>query len=421
MTEILATYALLRQLRRDARRSPAELRALQARRLRSLVHDAWRDVPWLRRLWQDAGVAPDEVRDLSDLARLPFTSKALMRDVPLADRLARSASPERCTVLESSGSSGQRFGVYKRSREERFRRAVGLRVLLEHGFRWHQRSAQLQQLAGPPVWLQRLGVARKSWISTTLPLATQLELFAAARADVVIGAPTGLRDIAQAAQAAARTLHRARLVVAAGELLDPETRRLVQAVLGADPVVVYGTTETGYLAWQCERRGGLHVSADTHVIEILRGNAAAPADALGEVVVTDLVARTMPFVRYRTGDLARWSRCECGSGLPVLVHGGRSSGTLQLPDGRLVTTPEVLEALDGTCALGAFRVVQERADAVRLELLPPPAGPGDPSAAAAALTPLVRPLALEIVRVPTLPPGGAGKTPIVVSRLPPPF
>jgi phenylacetate-CoA ligase len=204
-------------------------------------------------------------------------------------------------------------------------------------------------------------------------------------------------------------------------MLDPETRRLVQAVLGADPMVVYGTTETGYLAWQCERRGGLHVSADTHLIEILRGNAEAPPDALGEVVVTDLVARTMPFVRYRTGDLARWSRCECGSGLPVLVHGGRSSGTLQLPDGRLVTAPEVLEALDGTCVLGAFRVVQERADAVRLEVLPPPVGPGDPSAATAALALLVRPLALETVRVPTLPPGGAGKTPIVVSRLPPPF
>ena len=418
---MVPTYLVLRQLRRNTRLSPDALRALQARRLRSLVRDAWRDVPWLRRLWQAAGVAPDDVRALDDVARLPFTSKVLLRDVPLADRLARGVSPDRCSVLESSGSSGQRFGVYKRAHEERYRRAVGLRILLEHGLRWHQRSAQLQQLPGPAVWLQRLGVARKSWISTLLPVPTQLDLFAAARADVVIAAPTGLRDVLRAAQATGRALHPARLIVAAGELLDPETRRLVRTMLGADPVVVYGTTETGYLAWQCERRGGLHVSADTHLIEILRGDAPAPAGALGEVVVTDLLARTMPFVRYRTGDLARWSRCECGRVFPVIAHGGRASGTLQLPDGRLVTSPEVVEALDGTCAPGGFRVVQERADAVRLELLPPPAGPADAAAATAALASLVGPLALETVRVEALPAGGAGKTPIVVSRLPPPF
>jgi hypothetical protein len=86
-----------------------------------------------------------------------------------------------------------------------------------------------------------------------------------------------------------------------------------------------------------------------------------------------------------------------------------------------VTTTEVVEALDGTCAPGGFRVVQERADAVRLELLPPPAGPTDTAAAAAALAALLGPLPVETVRVQSLPAGGAGKTPIVVSRLPLPF
>ncbi len=418
---MVPTYLALRQLRRSARSSPDSLHTLRARRLRSLVHHAWRDVPWLRALWQAAGVDPAAVRELDDIARLPFTSKALLRDVPIADRLARGADPERCSVLESSGSSGQRFGVYKRAHEERYRRAVGLRILLEHGFRWHERSAQLQQLAGPGVLLQRLGIGRKSWISTLLPVPAQLDLFAAARADVVIAAPTGLRHVLRAAQATGRPLHRARLVVAAGELLDPETRRLVRAVLGADPVTVYGTTETGYLAWQCARRGALHVSADTHLLEILRGDAPAQPGELGEVVVTDLVARTMPFVRYRTGDLARWAVCACGHAFPAIVHGGRASGTVQLPDGRLVTTPEVIGALDGTCAPGGFRVVQERADSVRLELLHPPAGPADAAAASAALAPLLAPLALETVRLDTLPPGGAGKTAVVVSRLPPPF
>jgi phenylacetate-CoA ligase len=413
----------LSQLRRAARTPPAELRALQERRLRDLVRHAYRDVAYLRRLWQAAGVLPGDVRGLADLSRLPFTSKAILREAPLEELLASGAAPDRCTVLDSSGSSGRPFRVYKRAREERFRRAAGLRILFEHGFRWRDRSVQLQQLAGPAVWLQSLGVARKRWIATDQALDAQLEQLAEARADVVIGPPTALRAVARAAQAAGRALPRARLVVAAGELLDPGTRRLVHAVLGADPVAVYGMTETGYLAWQCERRAGLHVSADTHLVEILRGETPAPPGTLGEVVVTDLVARTMPLVRYRTGDLARAARCECGRGLPVLVHGGRVAGTLQLPDGGLVTATEVVGALDGRCALGAFVVVQERPDAVRLELLPPPTGPDDPAAdeAASTLAALVRPLRVESTRIDTLPGGGTGKTPIVVSRLPPPF
>ena len=423
---MLLTYALLGHMRRSVRLAPDRLRALQERRLRALVRHAYEEVPYYRRLMDAAGVGPDDVRTADDLPRLPFTTKDLLRRTPLADLLARGVTPGRCAVLESSGSSGTPLRVYKRPREERFRRAVGLRILLEHGFRWRNRSAQFQQRAGPAVWLQRLGVGRKHWISTSLGVETQIRLLAAARAQVVIGPPTALRAVARAADAAGLTLAPARIVVAAGELLDPATRALVRRVLAADPVAVYGTTEMGYLAWQCERRAGLHVSADTHLIELLRGETPAPAGTLGEIVVTDLVARAMPLVRYRTGDLAvaPLAQCPCGRSLPLLVaHGGRLAGTLQLPGGRLVTAADVVGALDGMCRLGTFVVVQDVLDAVRLELLPAPDGPDEPAAARAlaALGQLVAPLRVAATRAGTMPGAGTGKTPIVLSRLPAPF
>jgi phenylacetate-CoA ligase len=408
------TYRVLRDLRRAVRRSPDELRAIQEARLRALVRRAYDRVAYVRRLWDAAGVGPDDVQGLEDVRRIPFVTKALLQETPLAELLERGVRPERCTLLDTSGSTGRPLRIYKRAHEERFRRAGGLRILLEHGFRWHHRTAQFQILAGPRVWLQGLGIAPKWWVSTAQPMTRQLRQLAEARPHVWVGTPTALRNAARGVQQMGLRLEPARLVVAAGELLEPATRQLLRAVLGADPISVYGTTETGYLAWQCERRELLHVNADTHLVEILRGERPAVPGELGEVVVTDLVAHTLPLLRYRTGDLARapLGACACGRGLPTIEVVGRASTTLQLP-GRLVPLPEVVAALAGVAPVGAFLVRQDEAGRIRLELREPAGAP----AALARLSRLVAPLPVDAVEVEGWPDPGTGKTPIVKSAL----
>src|SRR5215472_6513994 len=60
--------------------SPGELRALQLQRLRWSLRHAYENVPHYRRLWDVAAIHPDDLKDLSDLAKFPFTSKADLRD-----------------------------------------------------------------------------------------------------------------------------------------------------------------------------------------------------------------------------------------------------------------------------------------------------------------------------------------------------
>ena len=415
---MLHTYLVLRDLRRAVRRSPAALRAQQDARLAALVRHAHARVPFLRRLWDEAGVGLETVHGVDDLARLPTVTKAALRAVPERELLADDADPAACNVLESSGSTSTPFRIFKREHEERYRRAGGLRILLEHGFRWWHRSGQFQILPGPPVWLQRFGVAPKQWISTTLPIERQLALLAGARAHVVTGTPTALRHVAHAAAARGLALPPARIVLAAGEQLDDASRAAVSAALRADPVAVYGTTETGYLAWQCELRRGLHVNADTHLVELLQGDAPAPPGALGEIVVTDLTARTMPFVRYRTGDLARapLAACACGRGLPVVELAGRLSTTLRRRDGGWLIAPEVVEALARLAGVDVFRVRQGEDGATRVEVL-------DALDAATARRLADRVAALlegsvTLARVGGWPDPGTGKTPAVTTARP---
>ncbi|MBN2572933.1 MAG: phenylacetate--CoA ligase family protein [Deltaproteobacteria bacterium] len=373
MTDAWRTWCLLRRLRTGTRAAPAALLDAQNELLKRAVAHAARHVPFYRRYWPEHGFAATGFRGLADLERIPIVDSRTMKEAArsgelLADGL-RSAA---LTYLDSSGSSGSVTRIWKGPEEERVRRAVGLRIWLEHGFRWQDVTAQFQIRPGPHLFLQRLGVSRKTWITTAQPLAHQRAQFLAARARVVAGTPTALRAICGALRAADARPARPRVVFAAGEILDAATRRLVRETLGCEPVAIYGQTEVGYVAWQCERRQDFHINADTHLVETRGPDGPAAPGKLGRVVITDLRCRTMPFLRYDTGDLAIAAQgvCPCGRTLPTLAtFEGRLSGALVLDSGAILTPRRLLDALADALPPESYRIEQKTPHAFRMVFL----------------------------------------------------
>ena len=370
--EILRTWKCLKDLRANVTRSPANLRLLQDHLFRDAIIHAYSKVPFYRRVWDEAGVDVQAIRGIQDLDRIPIITAPLVREAAKrGELLARGVDTSSCTYLETSGSSGAALRIWKRPLEERVRRAVGLRIWFEHGFRWRHNTAQFQIKPGPPHILQRFGISRKTWISTAQSIEDQLAQLLEAKADVVVGTATALRRIARASEAVQATLKRPRVVFCAGELVDAETRQLVIRVFGREPVGLYGQTEVGYIAWQCEHRGPFHVNADTHFVEVLRDGLPVHPGELGTIVVTDLRARTMPLIRYNTADLAIAASvgCSCGRQLPLMGSiEGRERASILLGDGRLLTTRQILDHLADTLRLGEYRLYQESLKKFRLEL-----------------------------------------------------
>ena len=111
---------------------------------------------------------------------------------------------------------------------------------------------------------------------------------------------------------------------------------MIERVFEASPVDLYGLTEIGYVAWQCELRDALHVNAAAFLVEVLRDKRPAAPGELGRVVVTDLRGRTVPLLRYDTGDLAVAAAGPCACGRSTQLLGrmeGRSAGTVERGDG----------------------------------------------------------------------------------------
>jgi phenylacetate-CoA ligase len=150
----------------------------------------------------------------------------------------------------------------------------------------------------------------------------------------------------------------------------------VARAAGRVPIDRYGLVELSDFAWECERRDGLHVSADTHLVEILGDDGLpVPPGVPGRIVCTDLIARTMPMLRYETGDHGALAvdPCPCGRTFPRLVGlTGRSADVVLLPDGRRLHWPWFHETFARLEGLDRYQVIQEGRDRLRVRVAAAP-------------------------------------------------
>jgi len=369
---MLKTLRLLASARGRSRAPADALRRLQERRLRALLAHVRAHVPFHRSRVDAAGVGPDHPRTLEDVVRLPTMSKALLRETPPADLVVRGARLDRLDVVHTSGSTGSPLRIWRGQCEIDAHRAAGLRILLEHGFRWTDRTLEIRVAFGPTFAAQRLGLAPKRWVSILEPPEVQVRALREYRPQVLSASASTLHDLARAALDARDPPVPVRLVFSDAEPLLPETRRLVAHAFGTAPIDRYGLVELSDFAWECERRDGLHVSADTHLVEVLDdAGRPAPPGVPGRIVCTDLIARTMPMLRYETGDRAALAGdpCPCGRTFPRLVGlAGRAADVVLLPDGRRLYWPWFHETFARLDDLERYQVIQEAPDRLRVRM-----------------------------------------------------
>jgi phenylacetate-CoA ligase len=292
-----------------------ELRVHQLERLRWTLRHAYANVPHYRRAFEDAGFWPEDLRDLSDLARLPFTSKADLRDnypfgmfaVP-REQVAR--------VHASSGTTGKPTVVgYTREDLDTWSRLVARSIRAAGG-----RPGDVVQVSyGYGLFTGGLGAhyGAEQLGCTVVPVSggmteRQVQLIADFGARVIMVTPSYFLSVLDAMEAAG---------------IDPAASTLEVGIFGAEPwteamraeieqrarmhaVDIYGLSEVmgPGVAQECvESKDGLHVWEDHFYPEIVDPltDEPVPDGQIGELVFTSLSKQAMPVVRYRTRDLTR--------------------------------------------------------------------------------------------------------------------
>ncbi|MCA3178843.1 MAG: hypothetical protein O9345_03995 [Burkholderiaceae bacterium] len=380
------TLRYLAEYERQQWIEPEAMRRLQLDRVRALLEHCQRNVPFYRERWRELGFDWRDVRDVSDLQRLPLTSKDDIR----RHYEAMGAEDWRGRTLRKStgGSTGQPFHFeYTRESYER-RMAVMMR-----GYGWAGASFGAKRLdvwgtdVGDPPWWKRTkarlfdAALRRRVLGSFHMRDDNLADYVAEidryRPEVIVGYTSALETLARWIDGHRAPAWRPRSVLTAAEMLSDAQRALIEKAFGAPVFHTYGCREFMLLGAECEHHTGYHLSADHLVVEVADDAGQVVSEGVGQVVVTDLSNLGMPFVRYANGDLARAHpapySCPCGRGLPLMgAVEGRRLDMLRTPDGRIVPGEFFPHLMKEVAAVGSFQVRQKRLD--RLDILVVPRG-----------------------------------------------
>ena len=343
---------------------------LRRAKLRRLILHAYENVPYYRRLMDRAGVKPAEIREPSDLRKLPVTTKA---DLRRAGQDCLSTGMEAPTVLHTSGHSGVPFEVRMTAAEYRTRRLREFRMLIGIGVRPRDRLTLLGPVRTRPQRLhRRLGFYRIEVIPLVLPPEEQLRRFRLSHPDVLWAYPCALQTVLHYGECGLGDLARPRFLINSSAVMTPLFRERLLAELPEMEIVnIYGSAEAGRIAAECRARRGLHVEDDAVIVELLENGSPVEGGHEGTVVVTCLDQFAMPLIRYEQGDICRTrpEPCGCGWRTPLLDSPlGRNSDMLTLPNGSRVSPDRIEVSLRHEMDLLQYRFVQERLDRIQAQL-----------------------------------------------------
>jgi phenylacetate-CoA ligase len=342
-----------------------KLRKMQARKLKRIVQHAYHTVPYYRKLMDDAGVAPRDVKVPDDLARIPVTTKSDLRRQPRAALISNSAAIRKLRHESSSGSTGTPFSVSYDACFQHVRSGLFLRALHAAGYRVGRRTLMVTARERKSALKKLLGWRHVSIEDSPRQVAGALREF---KPELLYGCTTPLRMLAEELCRVEPEGWPLRAVITTAETLNSDTREFLERTFRCRVFDFYGLTEMGLVGWECPAHRGYHLSEDSVVVEPMPAQNGKPS----RLIMTNLDSTAMPFIRFDTGDIgvmADQARCACGRTFALLDRiEGRLTDCVRLEDGRSVTPYALTCRLERVAGLRRFQVVQDgyRAFTVRV-------------------------------------------------------
>jgi phenylacetate-CoA ligase len=334
----------------------SELRDLQLKRLQAVVTRAWRQVKLFRSRMDECGLAPEDIRSLEDIAKLPFTQKSDLRDTyPFG--LFASPMKDVVRLHASSGTTGKPIVVAYTQEDVDVWTSVLVRCLAGCGL---HRGDIIQVAYGYGLFTGGLGAhyGAEGLGATVVPASgghadRQIMLMRDFGVTAMCCTPTYFLHLIE--RAAELGVDMKKLPLRAGifgaEPWTESMRRHIEEASSIEAFDIYGLSEIigPGVGCECRRHQGLHIFEDHFYPEIidLATGAPLPDGTEGELVLTTLSKQAMPMIRYRTRDITQIlpGRCECGRTLRRIGRIGRRSDDMLIIRGVNVFPSQVESAL----------------------------------------------------------------------------
>ncbi|MBQ7107549.1 MAG: phenylacetate--CoA ligase [Clostridia bacterium] len=299
-----------------------QIREWQNERLVKQIRHVWDNVPYYRKKMEEKGVTPDDVKGVDDLKKLPFITKADLRDAYPYGLLGAPLSD--CVRIQStSGTTGKRVVAFYTQNDIDLWEDCCARAIVAVG---GTKEDVCQVAYGYGLFTGGAGLNGGSHKvgCLTLPMSSgnterQLQFMTDLGSTILCCTPSYALYLAESIHEQGLSDQiKLKAGIFGAEAWSEDMRRDIENKLNIKAYDIYGLTEiTGPgVAFECEAQSGMHINEDHFIAEIIDPDTCEvlPEGSKGELVFTCITKEGFPMIRYRTRDICVLTRekCSCG-------------------------------------------------------------------------------------------------------------
>ena len=299
-----------------------QLRELQNEKLLKQVRHVWDNVPYYRAKMEAKGVTPDDIRSIDDLHKLPFLSKADLRDAYPYGLLGMPLS-ECVRIHSTSGTTGKRVVAFYTQHDVDLWEDCCARAIVAAG---GTKEDVVHVAYGYGLFTGGAGLHGGSHKvgCLTLPMSSgntdrQLMFMTDLGSTILCCTPSYAAYLAESIEEqGVKDQIKLKAGIFGAEAWTEDMRRDIENKLGIKAYDIYGLTETSGpgVAFECCEQTGMHINEDHFIAEIIDPDTeeVLPIGSKGELVFTAIDKEAFPLLRYRTKDICVLNRekCSCG-------------------------------------------------------------------------------------------------------------
>lgn len=303
--------------------SREEIERIQLERLQKQVKHVYANVPYYRNLMDQKNVKPEDIKTLKDLAKLPFLSKADLRD-NYPDGLLAVPKSEVRRIQSTSGTTGKRVIAFYTAHDLDVWAECCARAIVAAG---GTKDDVVHVSYGYGLFTGGMGLHDGSYKvgSMTLPMSSgnterQIQFMRDLGSTILCCTPSYAAYIGETIKDMGLTLDDIKLKagIFGAEPWTENMRRDIEKSLGIKAYDIYGLTELcgPGVSFECSDQHGMHINEDHFIAEIIDPDTGEvlPYGEKGELVLTSIDKEAFPLIRYRTRDICilKPEKCPCG-------------------------------------------------------------------------------------------------------------
>lgn len=304
--------------------SKDRLEKYQFQELCKLLHQAYENVPYYTKIFDNLNLKPEDIKSVEDLQKLPYLTRKDIKE-NIEDLKATNYPKSKFELSWTGGSTGKLLLFYIEKGVWMSQLMAYARIQMEwSGHSLFDKGVQISGDEKPFKYqLFRRTLVLSSFFMNNEYLPIFIEKIQKLKPKYIRGYPSALTNLAKYIKKNNfSSFPSVKSIVCYAETLYDWQREFLEDTFNCHVYDRYGLRETAAIGGTCDNTNYFHMFPQYGILELIGkdGKPVTKEDEVGEIVGTGFHTHIFPIIRYRTGDLGVYTnkKCTCGRNYPLL-------------------------------------------------------------------------------------------------------